>query len=349
MTALQQPLIVRLNARTMPLGQEERQLLAQLKPRMVEIEGATDEEILAACRGADAIMIISAYLRTAVIHELAHCRIISRLGTGVDKIDVAEATRKGIIVTNIPGAFTEEVADHTLALLLAVARHVKSLDHEMRRGRQPRDITHFHRLSTQTAGIIGFGLIGRAVARRCRAFGMRVLACDPALTPELAAREAVTPADLDTVLAEADYLCLLCPLLPATRGMLAMPQFRKMKRTAVLINTARGELVNEDDLATALKEAVIRYAALDVFGAVNVFAADGFPTAHPLFKLDNVLLSPHMAAASQEALSDCRRRGANAVVDVLSGRWPACAVDPTVTPWFPFPAREPDRTGRSIG
>jgi len=168
------PHIARLNAHTIPMIAEERRVLATLPHRLVEVEGATDDEALAACRDADAIMIISAYLRASVICELTRCRIISRLGTGVGKIAVAEATRKGII----------------------------------------------------------------------------------------------------------------------------------------------------------------RYAALDVFGVVNVFDAKGFPTDHPLFTLDNVLLSPHVAAASQEGAVDSRRRGAQAVVDVLSGKWPEHPVDPDVKPWF---------------
>lgn len=328
------PRIVRLNAQTIPLSAEERSILAALGGELVEVEGATDGEALAACRDADAILIISAYLRGPVIGQLTRCKIISRIGTGVDKIDIAAATRRGIIVNNLPDAFTEEVADHTLALLLAAARQLKFLDAEMRQGRKPLELPQIHRLSVQTVGIVGFGLIGRAVARRCRAFGLRVLASDPCLTPELAGREGVVMAGLDQVLAESDYLCPLCPLLPETRGMLAMPQFRKMKRTAVLVNTGRGELANEDDLAAALKEGVIRYAALDVFGVVNVFGAGGFPTTHELFKLDNVLLTPHVGAASVEAADDCRRRGARAVADVLSGRWPEHAVNPEVVPWF---------------
>jgi D-3-phosphoglycerate dehydrogenase len=325
---------VRLNARTLPVSETEHSLLATLDAELIEVEGATDAEVLAACRDADAILIVSAYLRGHVIDELTRCKIISRIGTGVDKIDIDAATRKGIIVNNLPNVFTEEVADHTLALLLAAARQIMFLDREMRQGRQPPGLSHMHRLSAQTVGIIGLGLIGRAVAKRCLAFGLRVLAHDPCLTPELAAREGVIAADLDTLLAESDYLCPLCPLLPQTRGMLAMPQFRKMKRTTVLVNTGRGELTNEDDLATALKEGVIRYAALDVFGIVNVFDVDGFPTDHPLFKLDNVLLTPHVAAASEEAGAECRRRAAQAVVDVLRGAWPEHAVNPTVTPWF---------------
>lgn len=342
------PLIVRLNSSTMPMNEMAHEILAPLSSRLVEIEGANDNEILNAAREADAILIVSSYLQTDVIRNLKNCKIISRIGTGIDKIDIAEATRQGIIVNNLPNAFTDEVADHTLALLLAVARKIKELDCGMRAGRKPVSLDGFHRLSSQTVGIIGFGMIGRAVAKRCRAFGLQVLACDPSLTAEQAAAEGVTSADLDTLLTESDYVCPLCPLLPATRGMLAMPQFQKMKDTAVLVNTGRGELTNEDDLATALRDGIIRYAALDVFGCVNVFAEGGFPVTHALFGLENVLLTPHIAAASEEAISDCQCRAAQAVVDVLSERWPENPVNPEVTPWFkraPFNNR--DRIGDS--
>ncbi len=328
--------VLRLNSLTIPPSDEERRILSAINAQIIEIEGVDDEEISSAAKNADAIMIVSSYLRTQAIRQLKKCRVICRMGTGVDKIDVEEATRKGIIVTNIPDAFTEEVADHTMALLLAAARQIKLLEGEIRKGRRTLNIPNMHRLSTQTVGIIGFGLIGRAVAKRCKAFGLRVLANDPGLTPEIAAREDVIMADLDTVLSESDYLCPLCPLLPQTRHMLAMPQFKKMKRTAVLVNTGRGELTDEDHLAKALMEGVIRFAAIDVFGIVNVFAPEGFPTSHELFKLDNVLMTPHMAAASEEALSSCKIRSAQAVADVLDGQWPRHPVNPQVKPWFPI-------------
>jgi D-3-phosphoglycerate dehydrogenase len=317
---------------------KERETLSCLEHRLIEIEGENDEEIKSSVSKADAILVVSSYLRSPVVDSLKNCRIISRIGTGVDKIDVEAATHRGIVVNNLPGAFTEEVADHTLAMLLAAARELPTLDRVMRKGCQPGSHS-IHRLSTQTVGLVGFGLIGRAVAKRCRAFGLRVMACDPMLTKDDADSAGVVRADWENLLGEADYLCLLCPLLPTTRNMLALPQFRKMKRTAVLINTGRGELVNEDDLATALREGLIRFAALDVFGRVNVFAPNGFATDHDLFKLDNVLLTPHFGAASIEGALECRCRAAHAVVDVLSGRWPEHPVNPNVKTWFPMPAR----------
>lgn len=328
------PTVVRLNAATAPMDAVERGILAGIDARVIEIEGARDEEILAVAGGADAIMIVSAYLRAPVIDALARCRVISRLGTGVDKIDVAAATRRGIVVVNLPDFCTDEVADHTLALLLAAARRLPYYAAAMRDGRQPHDLAAMHRLSVQTLGLIGFGRIGRAVARRARAFGMRVLAADPALTAEDAAREGVVAADFATVLAKADYLAPLCPLTPATRGLLGPAEFRRMKPTAVLVNTGRGELVVEEALVTALREGTIRFAALDVYAGIDVFAEGAFPTTHPFFGLDNVLLTPHVAAYSQEAIAASHRDGARAVVEVLSGQPPAHPVNPEVVPWF---------------
>ncbi len=328
------PLVVRLNAETFPVTEDERGLLASAGCVIREIEGAEDEEIVAAASDADAVMIVSAYLRAPVIERLAKCRVIARMGTGVDKIDVAQATRQGIFVTNLPEFCTAEVADHTLALLLACARQIPRFSAQMHAGTRVFETTPIHRLSAQTLGLVGFGRIGQAVALRARGFGPRVLASDPYLTPEHAATNGVTACDLDTVLAEADYLCLLCPLLPETRGMLSLREFRRMKPGAFLINTGRGELVVEDDLVTALREGLLAGAALDVFAGINVFAPDGFPTDHPLLHLDNVLVTPHLAAYSHEAFAAAHHDSAVAVLDVLAGRWPQHPVNPEVVPWF---------------
>lgn len=313
------PVVLRLNAQTFPIKPEERSILAAVGAEIIEAEHPDACERL---DEIDAVMIVSAYLHASTIKRLPRCRIISRIGTGTDKIDVEQASAQGIIVTNVPDFATHEVADHTLALLLSASRKLKYYESSMRAGHRPFDTGILHRLSTQTLGIIGFGNIGRAVAARAQAFGLRIIVCDPCLTEAAAAAQGVTPANLETVLAESDTLCLLCPLTPATRGMLAMPEFRKMKRTAVLINTGRGELVNERDLAEALKTGVIAYAGLDVFGEINVFSPDGFSCDHPLFGLENAQLTPHVAANSREALDEAQTRAAQAVADVFSDKRP---------------------------
>jgi len=313
-------LVLRLNAQTFPVKPEERRILATVGAEVIEAEQPDECDRL---EEADAVMIVSAYLRTPTVKRLTRCRIIARIGTGTDKIDVAQASAQGILVTNVPDFATQEVADHTLALLLSAARKLKYYESCMRSGHRPFETGIIRRLSTQTLGIIGFGHIGRAVAARARAFDLRVMVCDPRIANEQAEASGVQAVDRDTVLTEADYLCLLCPLTPATRGLLAMPEFRKMKRTAVLINTGRGELVNERDLAEALKTGIIAYAGLDVFGEINVFGPEGFACDHPLFGLENVQLTPHVAANSREALDEAQTRAAQAVADVFGGKTPS--------------------------
>lgn len=331
---MENPLILRLNAETFPMTAEEREILARAGGCLVEIEGYCEEETARAAREADAVMVVSAYLHAPTIAAMTRCRIISRIGTGTDKIDIEEATRRGILVTKVPDFSTEEVADHTMALLLAAARQLKLFEAAMRRGHQPRHVRDMHRLSTRTLGLIGFGRIGRAVAKRAAGFGMRILAHDPGLAAEEIEAHGAAAVDMETLLAQADYVALMCPLTTRTRGMMTAREFAKMKPDAVLVNAARGELVVEEDLAAALREGVIRYAAVDVYGGINVFAPEGFPTDHPFFALENMLMTPHCAAASVEAMEDVARRAAEAVVDVLSGRWPKHPVNAEVEPWF---------------
>ncbi len=315
--------ILRINAETFPVKPEERKILSGME--IIEVE-QPDE--CAKLEQIDAVMIVSAYLPAPMIKRLEKCRIIARIGTGTDKIDVNQATAQGIVVTNVPDFATSEVADHTMALLLSAARRLKYYETCMRSGQRPFDVSNIRRLSVQTLGIIGFGHIGRAVATRAQAFGLRVIVCDPGITEAQAKECRVVAVDKETVLAESDYLCLLCPLMPSTRGMLAMPEFRKMKRDAMLINTGRGELVNEDDLAEALKTGIIAYAGLDVFGVINVFKPEGFNCDHPLFGLENVQLTPHVAANSREALEEAHIRAAQAVADTLSGKTPLNIINP---------------------
>jgi len=329
-------IVARLNATTFPMTDAEREILSTVNAEIIESEGATDDEILAVAENADAVMIVSAYLRAPVIRKLNRLRVISRMGTGTDKIDVEEATRCGIVVANLPDFSTEEVADHTLALLLATARRLKFYDSCIRQGHKPYSVAGIHRLSVQTLGIIGFGRIGQAVAKRALAFGMKILVHDPFLTPATIGQWNVEVVDFETLLANSDYVSLLCPLTADNREMIGMNQLRAMKPTAVLINTGRGELVNENDLAEALKTGVIQAAALDVFAGINVFDENGFSTDHPFFDVDNIILTPHVSANSEETWTSLRNDSARNVVDVLRGYFPPNMVNRNVTPRFPL-------------
>jgi D-3-phosphoglycerate dehydrogenase len=328
------PVIVRLNAETYPVIPEEHQMLAPLQATWRELEGEHDEEILAAVSGCDAVMVVSSTINSRIIAAMPTCRVIARMGAGVDKIAIDAATRAGIYVTNLPDFCTDEVADHTMAMLLAIARKLTWYDAQMREGRRPMDVHGLHRLSRQWLGIIGFGRIGRAVARRAQAFGLRVCIFDPQVMPEQAQATGVQPATLETLLAESDYVALCCALTPETEQMLSRREFQRMKPGAVLINTGRGALINEADLCLALQEGKVAAAALDVFAGINVFPPEGFATQSLLFALPNLLMSPHVAAFSEESMFEQKVGGAQAVVAALTGQRPAHVVNPEVIPWF---------------
>lgn len=308
--------ILRLNARTFPLSETERRILSGAG-ELVEAELVSD---VADPGEFSAVQIISAYLREADIAALTSCRIVSRLGNGCDKIDLDAAAQHGIVVANVPDSFTAEVADHTVALMLAGLRKLKVMESLMRSGRRPEGVGGIHRIAGLRLGIVGFGRIGRLVAERAAAFGMAVSFCDPGISTE--SRNGFEKKEFDVLLKESDILCLTCPLTSATRGMLGWKEFRKMKPGAMLINTARGELVREKELAEALEAGVIGFAGLDVFGEFNVFGENGFSTAHPLFSAPNCLMTPHISANSIEAREETFRRAAEATAGMLKGVLP---------------------------
>ena len=337
------PMILRLNARLFPVHPVEKEILAPLDAEWIEIEGSTDREILEfGCR-CDAVMIVSAYLHGSVIRQMPNLKVIARLGTGVDKIDVEEATRQGILVTNSPEFSTNEVADHTMALLLASARKLKYHERLCRMGKRPSSVEGMRRLSTQTLGIVGFGRIGRAVAKRAAAFGMRIIVHDPYIDRENAPEKGVEWVEWNTLLEQSDFLAFLCPLTSSTREMVAMEQLKKMKPTATIINTGRGELFREKDVAEALNNGLIQAAGIDVYGGINVFDENGFSTDHPYFSIDdNLFLTPHVAANSEESFIHSKQDAAESILDVLSGIRPKYVVNSDVVPQSPLRERVPE-------
>jgi len=272
----------------------------------------TEEDVIAFCKDADAIIMTAAPFSARVIESLTHCRIIARTGIGVDAIDTRAAAAAGIPVTNVPGFCTDDVADHAMGLILACVRKVAFLDRNVRRGRwEPNDALPARRLAGQCLGLVGFGAIGQAVAARGVAFGMTVAFHDPFLpaVPETSSTRRC--ATLDDLLALADVVSLHLPLNPHTLGLMGEAQFAAMKRTAVLINTARGGLVVEADLVRALKESRIAAAGLDV---LNV---EPPPPDHPLLAMDNVVITPHCAAYTVDALEELHARVVEEVIRAL--------------------------------
>lgn len=238
-------------------------------------------------------------------------KVVSKHGAGVDNIDVAAATERGIAVTNCPAANSEAVADHTIGMMLAIARKIPQADKSLRSGEWKR--FYGSGVWGKTIGIIGFGAIGRAVARRAKGFNMRVLAYDVMPSQGAAKEIGVELADLDTVLREADYVTIHVPLTPETRNLIDAKRLGMMKKSAYLINMARGGVVSEADLAQALKDKTIAGAAVDVY--------EEEPPAkdHPLFGLDNVVVTPHIAAYTDDAIDNMSIQSAQNTVDVLTG------------------------------
>ena len=329
---------VRLNAVTYPIEDVERTELARAGAEFIEIEGQEPHEILAAAEDCDALLVVSSRVPASVIERLSRCRVIARLGAGTDKIDVAEATRQGIVVTNVPDFCLNEQAEHTLALLLAFARRLPFMMEAMRTHNwSARHHPGVHRLFGQTLGLIGFGASARAVAQRASAFGLRLRAWvrDPAKYRVLAEQLQVELVPLDRLLSDSDFVSIHLPLCDETHHLLSAERLARLKPTAVLINTARGAIVDEAALVTLLQQRKIAGAALDVFEGIDVFALPGTSAAHPLLELDNVILTPHCAGSSVESSRESKVRGARNAADVLLGIRPQFVVNPAVVPRFP--------------
>jgi D-3-phosphoglycerate dehydrogenase len=328
---------VRLNATTYPVEPAELAELRRAGAELTAIEGQQPDEIIAAAADCDALLVVSSRVPGPVMEQLSRCRVISRLGAGTDRIDVATATRCGIVVANVPDFCLDEQAEHTLALLLAAARQLPYVTAALRRGEwTARSHPGVRRVAGRTLGLVGFGASAQAVAKRAAAFDLRLIAWarSPAKHQAAAERLGVRLVELDDVLRESDFVSLHLPLTDETRHLLDANRLALLRPGAVLVNTARGGLVDEAALVKALRERRIAGAALDVFEGIDVFALPGTPPRHALLELDNVILTPHCAGSSVESTLDSKVRGARNAAAVLLGRWPPHVVNLEVQPRF---------------
>jgi D-3-phosphoglycerate dehydrogenase len=275
------------------------------------------EALVAACREADAILTDYVPFDRSVIGQLARCRIISVAATGWDCVDIGAAAERGIRVACIGEYCTDEVADHTLALLLALERRLLDYHRQVQDGKDWRwnVVQGVRRLAGQVLGLVGFGRIGRAVCRRALGFGMTVIACDPRVDAATASRHGARRVGLEELLAEADVISLHSNLEAGSRGLLDAAAFARMRRRPFIVNVARGALIVEADLVDALDRGQVAGAALDVL-------ADDSPdlARHPLAGRPDVLLTPHVAFYSEQALADLRRISAENIRAFLEGR-----------------------------
>jgi D-3-phosphoglycerate dehydrogenase len=291
-------------------------------------ECTTSAELARHAGDADVVWNWGSHIVTAEsLALLPQCAGIIRTGSGTDNIPVEAATRRGIVVANTPEAHNDAVSDHAIGLLFALMRQIPARDRDVRSGKwnaaRPWPSGHLH---GQTLGQVGFGHIARLVARKMRGFEMTRLANDPYVSAELMLNESVRPANLEAVFSDSDFVFLHCPLTQETYHLIGERELRQMKATAILINTARGALIDEPALVRALTERWIAAAGLDVL------EQEPPSPDNPMFKLNNVLLTPHVAGHSDEDLEFCFRLSVEAAIALAQGRWPRSYVNRGVKP-----------------
>ncbi len=301
--------------------------------------GLSDDELLAIVGDYDALVVRSQVsVDKALIAAGSRLQVIGRAGVGVDNVDLDAATRAGITVVNAPTGNTIAAAEHTLALLLALARRVPAADASMRRGEWSRSALQGVQLRGRTLGIIGLGKIGMAVAERARAFGMTLLGSDPYVTAEQAALRGVELVEIEQLLERSDAVTVHVPLSRATTGLIGTRAIARMKRGAFVLNVARGGIIDEPALASALREGRLGGAGIDVF-------EDEPPTGSPLLDAPNTVLTPHLGASTAEAQVAVAEEIAEQVLDVLDGRPARYAVnapllsaeaEQTIGPYLPL-------------
>lgn len=297
---------------------EEEAELAGVGARLEVWNLKTEKEAEEALEHADGILVNLFPLTARVISALAKCRVICRYGVGVDNVDVEAATRKGIWVARVPDYCVEEVSDHALALLLGCARRLAYKDRKIREGLwNLHGNLPCHRMAGGTLGIVGFGRIGRRLCGKVAGLGLaRVLVCDPYVDASIVEGAGGVRVDLDTLARESDYISLHVPLTEETRGMIGERELAMMKRTAILVNTARGQVLDERAAAAALKEGRVAGAGLDVF------ESEPLPAASPLRECDTVIVSDHAAWYSEESIVELKVKAGRNIAAVLAGGRP---------------------------
>ncbi|MBG9452233.1 2-hydroxyacid dehydrogenase [Cytobacillus firmus] len=280
----------------------------------VKAQCKTEDEVAEQAKYADAILNQYAPISRRVIESLENAKVISRYGVGVNTIDLDAANEKGITVANVPDYGMEEVSNHALALLLSWARKVTLLNNEVKKGNWDfKACIPIHRFNSQTVGVLGFGRIPRRFIEKVKPLGFKLAAYDPFVSAEDMASAGVQKMELDEIIREADYLSVHVPLIKDTFHLLNADRFSQMKKNAVIINTARGPIIDEKALIEALENGIIAGAALDV--------AEEEPISidSPLLHMDNVIITPHSAWYSEEAMVELRQKAAKNIVQVLKG------------------------------
>lgn len=305
--------------------QWEEEMLAKLGADFIKCQCRTEEDLINATRDADAILVQFAYISREVIEQMKKCRGIVRYGVGLDCIDVAAATEHGIMVANIPDYGLENIADHTIALMLNCARKIEQLNKAVHAGNWDYKIAKpVYQLRDKTLGLAGFGNIARMTAAKARAFGMNIIAFDPYIDPVIADSCGVELVEWDALLTSADVLSLHVPVNDKTIHLMNDEAFSQLKNNCILINTARGALVDEAALAAALRTGRIFAAGLDVS------EQEPIDPDSELLTLPNLVITPHSAWYTEEAQESLQQQAAQEIGRILAGDKPANLVNPSV-------------------
>jgi D-3-phosphoglycerate dehydrogenase len=307
----------------------ERGIVEAAGFELVAAQCKTEDEVIDVARDADGLLAQYVRVGARAIAALSRCKVIARYGTGVDIIDVDAATRRGIQVTNAPNEWcSDEVADHAIALWLAAARKIPEYAAATRRGQWTwRSGKPIHRLRGSVFGVLSFGSIARSIAERAKPFGVHVWAHDPYVDPAEMQARSVRPVSFDELVRGADHLVIQSPLTPQTRGLFDEEVLRRMKRNAILVNTARGPIVVDHALERALAEGWIAGAALDDIEEEPAKIRNWRPD-NPLFALEGtIIITPHVAYYSEESMRLVREIAASEAVCVLNGQRPLSPVN----------------------
>jgi D-3-phosphoglycerate dehydrogenase len=306
----------------------ERAIVEDAGFRLSAHQCKSEQDVIAHGRDADGVLTQYAHIGASVMDNLPHLRVIARYGTGVDIVDVDEATRHGIQVTNAPNEWcADEVADHAIALWLTAARKITEYDAATRRGVwQWQTGEPIWRLRGRVFGLLGYGAIARLIAARARAFGVEIWAHDPYVDADHLRADGVRSVALDELISGSDYLAIQAPLTPDTRHLFNDESLARMKPTAILINTARGPIVEDAALDRALREGVIAAAAVDDLEEEPA-KQSGWKPSNPLLRHPNVIVTPHAAYYSEQSVETIRSIAAAEAVRVLSGQPPLYPVN----------------------
>jgi len=302
--------------------EEEKKEFETMDAELILAQVKEEEEVIRVCKEADGLINQYTLLTRRVLENLPKCKVISRYGVGVDSVDLQAATDLGIIVANVPDYCVEEVANHTIALILTLLRKTAFFDRKVKSNRWDFRLgIPIYRIRGRILGLIGCGRIGLDVAKKMIPFGLKVIAFDPYLQ---SVEEGIELKDFDTVLKESDIISIHCPLNESTRHLIGEKEFQKMEKRPLLINTSRGAIIEEKALIQALKEGLLSGAGLDVL------EKEPPDPTNPLLAMDNVILTPHVSFYSIESISELKRRTAENVSSVLQGKWPRSVVNPQV-------------------